>query len=228
MGTKATTTKAPTTKATTKPPTKPATKPATKPPTKAPTKPATKPPTKAPTKAPTKPAPTTTRGQLKWVLLSFNGECDTDKGEVYLDTSPKKVANLQVCQKTCQDSAKCKSITFFPSRWCSHYSTSCANVRKKKRAIAMRWVVASKSGGSQQWVKVSERAGCDTGRNERYLDQSPGKLSSIAVCKKSCEDSSDCQSITFFKSGWCSHFSTSCTNTIPMKKAVATWRLVPK
>merc|ERR1712224_434718 len=43
----------------------------------------------------------------------------------------------------------------------------------------------------------------------------------LEQCKKSCQDAAACQSITYFSSGWCSHFSTSCTKTKKNNKAVA-------
>merc|ERR1711939_978230 len=56
--------------------------------------------------------------------------------------------------------------------------------------------------------------------------QSPGKGSNLEDCKTSCQNNADCKSITLFKSGWCSHYSTPCTNTKKKGKAVIAMRLV--
>merc|ERR1712048_1340268 len=37
----------------------------------------------------------------------------------------------------------------------------------------------------------------------------------------SCRASANCKSITYFKSGWCSHFRTMCTNTKTNNKATS-------
>ena len=77
----------------------------------------------------------------------------------------------------------------------------------------------------QSWRDVAVGVVCDTDAGEKYLDNSPGKGSSLDQCKQSCQNSAECQSITYFNSGWCSHFSTSCTNTKKSKKA-ASFRLI--
>ena len=57
------------------------------------------------------------------------------------------------------------------------------------------------------------------------METSPGRDSSFEYCKQSCEDMAGGQSITFLNNGWCSHFSTPCTNTRTNNKAAATLRL---
>ena len=54
---------------------------------------------------------------------------------------------------------------------------------------------------------------CDQGAGEVYLKNSPGQVSSLQQCKKSCEDAAACSSITYYNSGLCNHFSTWCANT---------------
>ena len=59
------------------------------------------------------------------------------------------------------------------------------------------------------------------------MKNSPGKLSkitpaSVEVCQRLCEGNPGCRSITYFlSSGWCSHFSTACTNTKTKSKAAS-------
>ena len=71
------------------------------------------------------------------------------------------------------------------------------------------------------FVEVGSKVECDTGAGETYIDKSPGKLSSIEECKNSCKYSVECQSITYLNTGWCSHFSTPCTNHKSNNKAVS-------
>ena len=77
------------------------------------------------------------------------------------------------------------------------------------------------------WREVGSKRVCDVSAGETYLSKSPGKVSNLEECKKTCEDASGCQSITYFKSGWCSHFGTACTKTKKNSKAVIALRLVP-
>ena len=87
-------------------------------------------------------SPFSADAQPSWVEISANAECDTSSGEVYLQQSPGKVSTLDACQTSCQNSAKCRSITYFRTGWCSHYSTACTKVKSKSKTIAMRLTAA--------------------------------------------------------------------------------------
>ena len=71
------------------------------------------------------------------------------------------------------------------------------------------------------WVEVGSKIQCDTSAGETYIKTSPGKLPDIEQCKKSCDNSAECQSITYLSTGWCSHYSTPCTNHKSNNKAVS-------
>ena len=71
------------------------------------------------------------------------------------------------------------------------------------------------------FVSAGSNAECDIHAGEVYLTQSPGKGLTLDQCKTACQDNADCQSITYYKTGWCSHYSTSCTNTKQKNKAFA-------
>jgi len=264
----------------------------------------------------------TVTGGRTWTKVGSNAQCDAGAGEVYRSQSPGKVSDLATCQKSCEDDSGCKSITFFNSGWCSHFSTECTKTKVTSKAVSMRlsgaqlttaassttsaapktigwklgmtdaerkqtvalgteivfkWIgfhnvyqlpdknafdacdfskatklasqgpytyKASSAGivyfacevgghcsfnqklaltvtGGRTWTKVGSNAQCDAGAGEVYRSQSPGKVSDLATCQKSCEDDSGCKSITFFNSGWCSHFSTECTKTKTTSKAVS-------
>ena len=76
-------------------------------------------------------------------------------------------------------------------------------------------------GPKSVWKQAIFRAECDTNAGEVYMKNSPGKVPSLDQCKQSCEATRGCQSITFFRSGYCSLFNTTCTKTRRNNKAVA-------
>merc|ERR1719486_631563 len=102
-----------------------------------------------------------------------------------------------------------------------------------RRAMAMRLVTASGQTSSTssttpapsiKWEQVGTQVECDAAKGESYLKKSSGKVSNIEQCRKSCEDNARCKSITYFKSGFCGHFSTMCTNVVKRSKAATSWR----
>merc|ERR1712048_1303684 len=147
-------------------------------------------------------------------------------GEVYRTNSPGKVASLNQCKKSCEDEADCKSITYFNSGWCSHFSSSCSNSKRKGKAVSMKkdsgsiGSVPEVAVGVGTWTSVGSFIECDTGAGEVYQEKSPGKVATLEECKRSCENEATCQSITFFKSGFCSLFSTPCSKFKPRSKAI--------
>merc|ERR1712224_307526 len=72
----------------------------------------------------------------------------------------------------------------------------------------------------QQWIVV-QNAMCDTRAGEKYMGDSPGKLPTVRYCQRACEDNLKCQSITYFRTGWCSFYRTPCTATTWTAQAVA-------
>merc|ERR1711939_1006437 len=127
------------------------------------------------------------------------------------------------------------SITYFTNtRWCSHYSTACANMKINKHAVAFRLSADSAAPsttatpalttptGTDPWGEAGSKSQCDTGAGEEYLANSPGKVSSLDECKELCQGEAACRSITYFtNTRWCSHYSTACTNTKKNNKAVS-------
>ena len=79
------------------------------------------------------------------------------------------------------------------------------------RLILLTYTITTLADAESSWRKVGANTVCDTSAGEVYLKSSPGKLPNLEACKKSCQDDAGCKSITYFKSGWCSHFSTPCT-----------------
>ena len=66
------------------------------------------------------------------------------------------------------------------------------------------------AGKQLTWAAILKNTACNVRAGEKYLSASSKKVSNKEACKKSCEDATACRSITFFKGGWCSHFSTEC------------------
>ena len=153
-------------------------------------------------------------------MVGSNDECDWKAGEVYRDQSPGKLADLEACKQSCAADPACESITFLPSRWCSHYSTSCANTKYKKKAVSMTLRV------KPTWVLLGLKVVCDTNSGEVYLRQSSGTMATLQACQKSCEDAPQCKAVTHFADNWCGHYSTSCTKTLKHGKALSSWRVV--
>ena len=77
-------------------------------------------------------------GKFTWAGRSKNSACDAGSGEKYLSTSSKLVSDEEACKKSCEDAAACKSITFYSSGWCSHFSTECTKTKADGNAISIR------------------------------------------------------------------------------------------
>ena len=79
----------------------------------------------------------------------------------------------------------------------------------------------------QTWQQMSDNGVCDTSAGEKYMRNSPGKLPTLKACQTACQDVVECQSITYYKTGWCSFFSTPCTATKWKGKAISMRLLSP-
>ena len=90
------------------------------------------------TRKPTTPKPTPPKSNNNWVGLGSDVKCDEGSGEVYQGQSSAKVSDIAACKKSCEDASGCKSITFWNSGWCSHFSTECTKTTAGINAIAMR------------------------------------------------------------------------------------------
>merc|ERR1719271_887517 len=184
-------------------------------------KPKTTTPTSAKPKATTttittaKPKPTTTTKKItttsknakpSWKLVGSNTECDAGAGEVYHAQSSAQRSSLEQCKQSCQDEPACKSITYFTSGWCSHFSTACAKTKSSSNAVAMQLSLDSAStatptkatGGKRTWKSFGANTECDAGAGEVYHAQSSAQRSSLEQCKQSCQDEPACKSITYF------------------------------
>merc|ERR1712032_1797321 len=129
-------------------------------------------------------------------------ECDRSQGEFYMNEGSAKLS-YEACKQACLDRPKCQSITYFIHGWCSLFSTQCT----KRQACANAQSVTLRA----DFFNHQE---CDTGNGEVLVSQSSSNQPDLASCRKSCDDAPLCKSMTYFKSGWCSHYSKrACSNT---------------
>ena len=56
---------------------------------------------------------------------------------------------------------------------------------------------------------------------EDFLQNSPGTVDRVSTCAELCEASSECKSATRYTSGYCSHFSSTCSNRVSSPGATA-------
>ena len=161
----------------------------------------------------------------KWVEVGSQLECDGYNGEKYMQSSQGKVATVEACKKLCEDAASCKSISYFKTKWCSHWSTSCTKTKwNKKVLVSLSMDIADKideedsSDEEDTYLEIGAGLVCDHEDGEKYLDSSRGKVATLEACKQSCDDAELCKSVSYFKTKWCSHWSTPCAKTREHKK----------
>ena len=152
--------------------------------------------TKCPNMSPLDGAITVTPGvNSHWTLVAYGKECNQGG---YLSSTSGKQDSVAKCVHACDLAPKCTSTTFsFDTKFCSHFSATCASTKETSTKTA-------------SMTKFTRQTQCDTSAGEVYRAQSSRKVSDLGACKKSCEDASECNGITLWKDGWCSHFRTKC------------------
>jgi len=163
---------------------------------------------------------TSTSGQsvtTKPVTTLTDKACDYSASG-HLPSSSGFVDSLAACTKSCQASSQCTSITFYGSKWCSHFSSKCTRLVDMAGAKTVRFEAGAQA---KSWTIAGDGKECDSGSGEVYLKTSPGNGGTLAQCLTKCGQSASCKSITFFQNGWCSHFSSACTKTKAVANAVA-------
>ena len=73
---------------------------------------------------------------------------------------------------------------------------------------------------TRSWKDVRPNSQCDKKAGELLIRGASKKVLSVEKCKESCTDETECRSITFFETGWCTLFSTPCTKVTENQKAV--------
>jgi len=130
--------------------------------------------------------------------VSHGQQCDIGQGEVYMSDGSAELSYAE-CKQACLDRTACQSITYFAHGWCSLFQSQCEHRQYFKDAISV--TLKADYFNNQE---------CDESQGEVRLPGSSGNQADLAACKQSCEDDAECKSTTFFKSGWCNHFSTCC------------------
>lgn len=145
-------------------------------------------------------------GGTVWQLAHYGKACDADNGEVYLSSSAK-VANLAACQASCVSaSTPCRTVTFYPDGFCSHFVTHCFVTKVSEGAVSYTIPDASTAALIDQEISNEE---C-TLSTQGYLTNSPGYVTHIDYCVETCAQSTECNSVTLYSDGFCSHFTGAC------------------
>merc|ERR1712025_184069 len=81
------------------------------------------------------------------------------------------------------------------------------------------------------WQDIGDTVACDANAGETSMPTESGKVGNLDACRALCETSISsergrCQSFTYWNSGFCSLYSTSCENTVAANKVFLTARLV--
>merc|ERR1719174_1247112 len=84
-------------------------------------------------------------GKCIWGQGSANVRCNQAAGEVRLPKSSVMTSSLEKCKKSCEDTAGCRSITYFKTNWCTHFSTPCTNTKGSGMAVVERLVAPCKA-----------------------------------------------------------------------------------
>jgi len=127
--------------------------------------------------------------------------------------------SLSECLDSCELTLGCRSaIFYYDTNYCSHVSTACANTKEASGAVSFT---------IHETITPAQLANeaCNA-YDERWLTNSPGTVPSLDVCTQLCQESYECRSVTLFENDYCSHFSTTCSNTESTPGATAV-RLAP-
>ena len=107
------------------------------------------------------------------------------------------------------------------------YAVSIVLTRNCTTIFLMLYVTDTRfiTGITPKWIEVGAKLECNGNADEVYLESSRGKVPTLSECKASCESAQGCKSISYFESGWCSHWGSPCKNTKDNKKVVISLQL---
>ena len=147
-------------------------------------------------------------------LLHKDKQCDTSAGEVYLPSS-RKTSDLAACLSSCTSEKACRSVTYYPSGFCSHFVTQCLNTDSAPGANS--YTLASDPTSSIVGTKyLGEK--CSEGETR---EGAPGYVFHMNFCLETCAQSKECNSITYAPSGFCHHFTSDCSKRTSMSGALS-------
>ena len=125
-----------------------------------------------------------------------------------MQNSPGVIPSLALCSELCRLSTQCQSATFNSNKLCQHFSNTCTNFVDHNGAQTVTFQLVDEAPIG--WSLIGYSQACDIGAGEVYLSSSSKKVASLSQCLASCEQQSECKSITFWGNNFCSHFSTTC------------------
>ena len=74
-----------------------------------------------------------------WALVGYGKACDTEGGEISLESSPGNTETLSLCLESCEQSLyPCASVTFSAGIFCKHFSTTCDTTKLVANAASFR------------------------------------------------------------------------------------------
>jgi len=127
--------------------------------------------------------------------------------------SSRKTADLAACLSSCSSAPACRSVTYYPSGFCSHFVTHCTKTVPSVGAKSYTIVgdPTSSIGGSKH---LGEQ--CSEGAMA-----SPGHVFHMDFCLELCAQSNECNSITYASNGYCYHYTSNCNKRTSMSGAVS-------
>jgi len=145
-------------------------------------------------------------------LAHSDKECDITHGEIYMPSS-QKASSVAECLSSCTAAKACRSVTYYPSGFCSHFITHCKNTQPS--AGAKSYTIDADTTASIQGSKyLGEK--CSEGAMA-----SPGYVFHMDFCLELCAQSNECNSITYGNTGYCYHFTSNCDKRTSMPGAVS-------
>merc|ERR1719482_850054 len=145
-------------------------------------------------------------------LAHNDKECDITNGEIFMPSS-KQASNIEQCLSSCETAPACRSVTYYASGYCSHFITRCENTAPSAGSKSYTIVEDSKQsivGSKHLGEKCSEGA-----------MTAPGYVFHMNFCMELCQQSVECNSITYSNTGYCYHFTSKCDKRTSMAGAVS-------
>ena len=155
----------------------------------------------------------------QWIKAAGNTKMDTKCTDCAVGTWRETGPTRNVAEReadVCAPHSLCG--TGFATETAGTSTTDTVCVRTKDTSDGS--VVNKGSDKGCIWGQSNKNVKCNQGAGEVPLRESSVRTSSLEECKVSCEYAVGCQSVTYFKTGFCAHFSTPCTNTKKSGKAV--------
>jgi len=130
-------------------------------------------------------------------------------------THPGFVLHMDFCLELCAQSNECNSITFANDGYCSHFTSNCNKRTSMSGAVSFQVKPFSTRA-------VYDKTDCDKNckiDHSKFIPKTSGYVRTLKDCLESCSDNADCEGITFFDDGYCSHFGNGAKETQTMKSA---------